>query len=129
MCFFLMSQGSLNPKIRLLGQKVCPVAHSQTHRQTHRVITEGILSGFQDLFLQPIIKVRPNNLLLLLISGRHISNCVILTQKPSMGPVISMVMVSFLTSFLLLKIVLFPGRNSSSSSMFCIEKSENLKVD
>ena len=34
--FFLMSQGSLNPKIRFLGQKVCPVAHSHTDRQTHR---------------------------------------------------------------------------------------------
>ena len=28
--FFLMSQGSLNPKIRFLGQKVCPVARGQT---------------------------------------------------------------------------------------------------
>ena len=28
MRFFLMSQGSLNPKIRILGQKVCLVAHS-----------------------------------------------------------------------------------------------------
>ena len=34
MRFFLMSQGSLNPKIRFLGQKLCPVARSQTHRQT-----------------------------------------------------------------------------------------------
>ena len=25
MCFFLMSQGSLNPKISFLGQKVCSV--------------------------------------------------------------------------------------------------------
>ena len=31
--FFLMSQGSLNPKIWFLGQKVCPVACLQTHRQ------------------------------------------------------------------------------------------------
>ena len=65
MRFFLMSQGSLNPKIRFLGQKVCPVArsqtHTQTHRQTHRVTTEGTLSGVQDFFLQPIIKDRPNN--------------------------------------------------------------------
>ena len=29
-----MSQGSLNPKIRFLGQKVWPVARSQTHRRT-----------------------------------------------------------------------------------------------
>ena len=32
--FFLMSQGSFNPKIRFLGQKVCSVARLQTHRQT-----------------------------------------------------------------------------------------------
>ena len=31
MRFFLMSQGSFNPKIRFLGQKVCPVARRQTH--------------------------------------------------------------------------------------------------
>ena len=69
MRFFLMSQGSFNPKIRFLGLKVCPVARPQTHRhtdtqthtQTHtKVITEGTLSGFQDFFLQPIIKDRPN---------------------------------------------------------------------
>ena len=36
MRFFLMSQGSLDPKIRFLGQKVCSVARVQTHRQTHR---------------------------------------------------------------------------------------------
>ena len=34
MRFFLMSQGSFNPKIRFLGQKVCPVARPQTHRHT-----------------------------------------------------------------------------------------------
>ena len=39
-----MSQGSLNPKIRFLGQKVCSVARSQTHTQTHKVTTEGTLS-------------------------------------------------------------------------------------
>ena len=55
-----MSQGSLNPKIRSLGQKVWPVARAQTHTRTDRVTTEGTLSGFQDFFLQPIIKDRPN---------------------------------------------------------------------
>ena len=55
MRFFLMSQGSFNPKIMFLDQKVCPVARSQTDRWTHRVTTEGTLSGFQDFFLQPII--------------------------------------------------------------------------
>ena len=38
MRFFLMSQGSLNPKIRFLGQKVCSVAHGQTdtHESEYR---------------------------------------------------------------------------------------------
>ena len=58
--FFLMSQGSFNPKIRFLGQKVCPVARGQTDGQTDtKVTTEGTLSGFQEFFLQPIIKDRP----------------------------------------------------------------------
>ena len=60
MRFFLMSQGSFNPKIRFLGQKMCPVARPQTDTQTHtKVTTVGNLSGFQDFFLQPIIKDRP----------------------------------------------------------------------
>ena len=68
MRFFLMSLGSFNPKIRFLGQKVCPVARLQTHRHTDRqthtkVITVGTLSGFQEFFLQPIIKDRPNNMI------------------------------------------------------------------
>ena len=58
--FFLMSQGSFYPKIRFLGQKVCPVARSRTDGQTDRVTTVGTLSWFQDFFLQPIIKNRPN---------------------------------------------------------------------
>ena len=33
---------------------------THTHTQTHtKVTTEGTLSGFQDFFLQPIIKDRP----------------------------------------------------------------------
>ena len=32
MRFFLMSQGSLDPKITFLCQKVCSVADRQTHR-------------------------------------------------------------------------------------------------
>ena len=36
MCFFLMSQGSLDPKIRFIGQKVCSVARVQTDTQTDR---------------------------------------------------------------------------------------------
>ena len=42
--------------MRFLGQKVCPVACLHTHRVT----TEGTLSGFQDFFPQPIIKDWPN---------------------------------------------------------------------
>ena len=67
MRFFLISQGSLNPKIRFLGQKVCPVAQTDlTDRHTYRVTTEGTLSGLQDFFLQPIIKDRLNNLIVIL---------------------------------------------------------------
>ena len=78
MCFFLMSQGSLNPKIRYLGQKVCSVACVQTqspgsydpirivqltlditppacrHRKAKtatKVNTEDTLSGCEDLSL------------------------------------------------------------------------------
>ena len=53
--FFLMSQGSLDPKIRFIGQKVCYVARVQTHRHTDRHESEyrGLFSIF---FLQPIIK-------------------------------------------------------------------------
>ena len=48
MRFFLIFQGSFNPKIRFLGQKVCPVALRQMH--THRVTTVSTLSGYQDFF-------------------------------------------------------------------------------
>ena len=61
-----MSQRSLDPKIRFLGQKVSSVAHEHTDRQTDRqthlkVTTVGTLSEFQEFFLQPIIKDRPKN--------------------------------------------------------------------
>ena len=59
MRFFLVSQGSFHPKIRLPDQKVCSVARLQTDRQTDtKVTTEGTLSGSQEYFLQPIIKDR-----------------------------------------------------------------------
>ena len=38
MRFFLMSQGSFNPKIRFLGQKVCSVARTQTDRKVKLVL-------------------------------------------------------------------------------------------
>ena len=123
MRFFLMSQGSFQPKIRFLGQKVCSVARlrtdgqkiyqcyirkksknaykkrknenfekqknaffshvpritqpknqvprpksvpcsPRTDGQTHtKVTTDSTLSGFQEFFLQSIIKDRPNNIL------------------------------------------------------------------
>ena len=69
MCIFLMSQVSLNSKIRFLSQKVCPVARSQTDRHTDRVTTEGTLSGFHDFFLQPIIKDRPKMHFFLMFQG------------------------------------------------------------
>ena len=67
MRFFLMSQGSLDPKNRFIGQKVCYVARVQTQRQTDtqtdtKVNTEDTLSMFQEFFLQPIIKDRSKNL-------------------------------------------------------------------
>ena len=34
---------------------------THTHTQTHRVTTEDTLSGFQEFFLQPIIKELSNN--------------------------------------------------------------------
>ena len=50
MCFFLMSQGSFNQKIRFLGQKMWPVGRARTDgrtdTRTHRVTTVGTLSGF-----------------------------------------------------------------------------------
>ena len=57
-----MSQGSLNQKIRFLGQKMCSVARERTDRYTHihmKVTTVGTLSEFQEFFLQSIIKDRP----------------------------------------------------------------------
>ena len=48
-----MSQGSPNPKIRFLGQKVCLVACVQTYRHTRaKVNKEDTQLGFQEVFLQ-----------------------------------------------------------------------------
>ena len=67
-----MPQGSFDPKIRFIGQKVCSVARVQTDRHTDtqtdrhtdtKVNTEDTLSGFQEFFLQPIIKDRSKNTL------------------------------------------------------------------
>ena len=52
-----MYQGSFNPKIKFLGQKVCYVARVQTDRRTDtqtdtKLATVGTLSGFREFFLQ-----------------------------------------------------------------------------
>ena len=52
-----MSQGSIKPKIRFLGQKVYSETLMQTDSHTDmKMNTEDILSGFHEFFLQPIIK-------------------------------------------------------------------------
>ena len=57
-----MSQGSLNQKIRFLGRKMCSVARERTEGRTDtKVTTVGSLTGFQEFFLQPIIKDWPKN--------------------------------------------------------------------
>ena len=49
---------------KVLGQKVCPIylVNGRTDGHTDRVTTVGNLSGFQEFFLQPIIKDRPKKL-------------------------------------------------------------------
>ena len=65
MRFFLMSQGSLNPKIRFLGQKMCSAARGRTDRQTDRHTRKckqrtpfQVFRIFFQICLQPIIKER-----------------------------------------------------------------------
>ena len=48
--FFLMSQGSFNPNIRFLGQKVCSVARAQTDRQTRKWKQRTPFQGFRFFF-------------------------------------------------------------------------------
>ena len=56
-----LAVGAWHRFIRFLGQKVCPVARVRIDGQTDtKVTTEGTLSGFQEFFIQPIIKDRPN---------------------------------------------------------------------
>ena len=62
--FFLMSQGSLNPKIRFLGQKLCSVARERTdtHTDTHtdtKVAILGILSGLQEFSFNLSSRIGP----------------------------------------------------------------------
>ena len=75
-----MSQGSLDPKIWFLGQKVCSVARIQTDTQTdwhtdrHESEYRDTLSGFQGFFLQPIIKDRSNILVHIFFLNMYLSN-------------------------------------------------------
>ena len=60
MRFFLMSQGSVDPKMWFLGQKVCSVARLQTDTQTHRHGSEYRGHPFRVSGIFPsIIKDRP----------------------------------------------------------------------
>ena len=54
--FLLMSQGSLDPKIKFIGQKVCSVACMQTHRQTDRHESENRGSTDQFFSFNPSTK-------------------------------------------------------------------------
>ena len=64
MCFFLMSQGSLNLEIKFLGKKVYSVAHLHTHTQTDmKLNTEDTLSGFQDFFFNLLSRIGPISLI------------------------------------------------------------------
>ena len=57
MCFLLMSQGSFNPKIRFLGQKVCSVSRIQT--DTHESEYRGHPFRVSGIFLLPISRIGP----------------------------------------------------------------------
>ena len=67
MRFFLIPKGLLYStlNIKFLGRKFCSLSRGHTDRQAYRqtdtkVNTEDTLSGFQEFFLQPIIKDRSN---------------------------------------------------------------------
>ena len=83
-----MSQGSPDLKIRFLGQKVCSVARVHTDRQTDRqtdtkVNTEDNLSGFQEFFLQPIIRDRSNTSTKQMAVCRHVDSlCTHILHQP-----------------------------------------------
>ena len=73
MCFFLMSQGSLDPKIWFLGQKMCSVAHVQTDTKVNTEDTLSRGSGFFPstyhqgsvqylLFILIEVRIEPNTL-------------------------------------------------------------------
>ena len=61
MRFFLMSQGSLDPKIRFIGQKVCSVARVQTDTQTRKRIQMTPFQGFRNVSFNLSSMIGPIN--------------------------------------------------------------------
>ena len=61
-----MSHGSLNPKIRFAGQKVCTVAHVQTDRHTQtldtNMNTEDTFQGFKIFSFDISSRIGPKSL-------------------------------------------------------------------
>ena len=66
MRFFLMSQPSLNPKIRFLGQKMCALAWLHTHTHTHQspldikfsnVLQHQIYNELMIMYHTPALKI------------------------------------------------------------------------
>ena len=61
MRFFLMSQGSLNPKIRFLGQKMCSVARLQTDRHTRKWLLRAPFQGFRSFSFNLSSRIGPTS--------------------------------------------------------------------
>ena len=60
--FFIMSQGSLNPKNRFLGQKVCPVARWHTHTETHTGwLLRAPFQGFRSFSINLLSRIGPTS--------------------------------------------------------------------
>ena len=74
MHFFLMSQGSFNPKIRFLGQKVCSITRGHTNTQT------GTLSGFKDFSFSLPSRIGPKYITCEVITWE--GECVQYTERP-----------------------------------------------
>ena len=61
MHFFFMSQGSLDPKIRFLGQKMFSVACVQTDTQTQKWLQRTPFQGFRIFFFNLSSRIGPKN--------------------------------------------------------------------
>ena len=57
--FFLMSQGSLDAKIRVQGQKMCSVARGQTDTHTRKWIQRAPCQGFRMFSFNLSSKIGP----------------------------------------------------------------------